>query len=488
MDFNAVFDVTYIFKARIETVDTGTDFRMKIWDAAQSEPAEWTLETVDTDFKGLEKGSALFVAHHVDVSFGDFTVVPLNDYPPIVSFDPTSNNEEPLKIDLDASASVDPDGNIASYEWDFGDGNSGSGVTASHTYDAHGDYTITLTITDDDGLKSSTSFLFIPFQDLTFQSDDFNVETLNEEIWKFEDERGNATKELTGFDTGSATFDLTIPGDNEHSLWFDDSSAPRLMQRVNDEDFEVELKFEPTFSDKFQIQGIMVEGLSGKVIRYDFFYDGVDIRNFAATMTMNTTSVDIQYNAAVSKDLESDLFLKVKREGDDWTLYYALSEGNWVESSSFTYPMEVRAVGVFGGNEKPDENSDPPGHKVVVDYFFNSASPIDPEDGEEMVTGIDDKVIKDDEPVLFQNYPNPVSESTHLEFSLPEAGSVSLSINDYLGRKVSEIVREDMSSGKHIISWSPENLKNGLYYGQLEFRSKVKSKQVASTIKIIVLK
>jgi outer membrane protein assembly factor BamB/PKD repeat protein len=51
---------------------------------------------------------------------------------------------------FDASASYDPDGNITSYEWDFGDGASGTGVIVSHEYDIAGFYLVILTVTDDD--------------------------------------------------------------------------------------------------------------------------------------------------------------------------------------------------------------------------------------------------------------------------------------------------------------------------------------------------
>ena len=41
--------------------------------------------------------------------------------------------------------------NIASYEWDFGDGTTGSGVTTSHTYAQAGTYTVTLHVSDAEG-------------------------------------------------------------------------------------------------------------------------------------------------------------------------------------------------------------------------------------------------------------------------------------------------------------------------------------------------
>jgi PKD repeat protein len=59
-------------------------------------------------------------------------------------------------VNFDASASYD-DGSIVSYEWDFGDGNVGSGVTAGNTYASEGTYSVVLTLTDDDGLQDRFS-------------------------------------------------------------------------------------------------------------------------------------------------------------------------------------------------------------------------------------------------------------------------------------------------------------------------------------------
>jgi len=53
-----------------------------------------------------------------------------------------------LSCDFDGSTSSHPDGNIETYRWNFGDGNTGADSTTSHTYTTSGDYTVTLSIED----------------------------------------------------------------------------------------------------------------------------------------------------------------------------------------------------------------------------------------------------------------------------------------------------------------------------------------------------
>lgn len=63
-------------------------------------------------------------------------------------------NDGPTTLIFDGSASSDADGALVAWSWDFGDGSSGSGPVADHTYNASGEYTVILTVTDDGGLSS----------------------------------------------------------------------------------------------------------------------------------------------------------------------------------------------------------------------------------------------------------------------------------------------------------------------------------------------
>jgi len=80
--------------------------------------------------------------------------------PPFASF--TYSPQNPVvneAITFDGSASTDPDGEIVSYEWDFGDGNVTSTLdpVITHAYAETGNYTVILTVTDDDGATNSTT-------------------------------------------------------------------------------------------------------------------------------------------------------------------------------------------------------------------------------------------------------------------------------------------------------------------------------------------
>ncbi len=94
----------------------------------------------------------------IDNDFGLNVVDP--NLPPVADLSATPISGHPaLLVNFDGSGSSDPDGTIVDYAWEFGDGNSGSGATPSHTYTAAGNYTATLTVTDDDGATGQNTQL-----------------------------------------------------------------------------------------------------------------------------------------------------------------------------------------------------------------------------------------------------------------------------------------------------------------------------------------
>lgn len=77
---------------------------------------------------------------------------------PVVSFDSSPDADSPLAINLDASDSYHTAGLPLVHRWDFGDGNTGTGVSVRHVYAVHGDYTVTLTASaPGENVRRSTS-------------------------------------------------------------------------------------------------------------------------------------------------------------------------------------------------------------------------------------------------------------------------------------------------------------------------------------------
>jgi len=80
------------------------------------------------------------------------TTTPPTNKPPtaVLTASPVSGSA-PLAVSFDSTGSSDPDGDPLTFTWDFGDSQSASGPTASHTYSAANTYTAILTVADGRG-------------------------------------------------------------------------------------------------------------------------------------------------------------------------------------------------------------------------------------------------------------------------------------------------------------------------------------------------
>ncbi|HEX8110912.1 MAG TPA: PKD domain-containing protein [Kofleriaceae bacterium] len=85
-------------------------------------------------------------------------VQPMNNAPPtaVATAQPTAVAIGQA-VAFDGSGSSDPDGSIAAYRWDFGDGAQATTQAASHAYAAAGGFVATLTVTDDAGSTATSS-------------------------------------------------------------------------------------------------------------------------------------------------------------------------------------------------------------------------------------------------------------------------------------------------------------------------------------------
>lgn len=69
--------------------------------------------------------------------------------------------------------------------------------------------------------------------------------------------------------------------------------------------------------------------------------------------------------------------------------------------------------------------------------------------------------------LLEQNYPNPFNPTTTIQYNLPTAGQVRLSVFNILGQEVDVLVNSTQSSGAHTVNFDASNLSSGIYLYQL---------------------
>ena len=163
----------------------------------------------------------------------DFMNVRINETP-VADAGPSKIGAPGEKLDFDGSSSVDPDGEISVYEWNFGDGSEGRGKTVSHTYNKPGRYAVSLLVKDNSGHELAFDYdettVFVnappvadagedikaaPGQKITLDSgNSYDIDGKIEAYrWDFTDgyETQNKSKIIRSFDTpGFYTATLTV--------------------------------------------------------------------------------------------------------------------------------------------------------------------------------------------------------------------------------------------------------------------------------------
>ncbi|HET9728778.1 MAG TPA: PKD domain-containing protein [Acidimicrobiia bacterium] len=97
----------------------------------------------------------LTVTDNNGATAADTAVAMITNRPPTANAGPDQAGTVGTAVSFNGSGSSDPDGTIASYAWNFGDGTTASGVTVSHTFASAATFTATLTVTDNSGATGS---------------------------------------------------------------------------------------------------------------------------------------------------------------------------------------------------------------------------------------------------------------------------------------------------------------------------------------------
>jgi len=100
------------------------------------------------------------------------------------------------------------------------------------------------------------------------------------------------------------------------------------------------------------------------------------------------------------------------------------------------------------------------------------------------VTGIDPAEVPIGAAFLLnQNYPNPFNPSTNIDFAIPSAENVKLTIYDIRGRQVKTLVNQPMNPGHYLVIWNGKNdaqsqVSSGVYFYRIKAGDFVQSRKM----------
>ena len=157
----------------------------------------------------------------------------------------------------------------------------------------------------------------------------------------------------------------------------------------------------------------------------------------------------------VSSDSTGTLFARLIDVAEDTVVAQRLHD---VEAGAFNNSSSLKIGGTGGAS--------PYFNGLIDDIVIRNYVP----DGyaDSVYTDINEPVDLPQQVTLGENYPNPFNPTTQIEFSLPRASDVQLTVYDLLGRRVAIMVDGKRQAGQHSVTFDASNLSSGVYIYRLK--------------------
>lgn len=227
-----------------------------------------------------------------------------------------------------------------------------------------------ITATDTGNRTTTTpddTFTTLPANGSGIVSDDFNDCLIDTNIWGFSDPIGDAT-----FAANGTQLEIAVPAGTSHDAW-NGLTVPRLTQPINNTDFEIEIKYDSFVTQTYQMQGVIISEDTSNYLRFDYFSANGNVHLFASREVNGTPTALVNITIPATS---APLFTRIGRTGNTWTYAYSLDGTTWTTAASFQHTLTTTELGLYAGND----GTTPPAHTTIVDYLFDTTTPITPED------------------------------------------------------------------------------------------------------------
>ena len=88
---------------------------------------------------------------------------------------------------------------------------------------------------------------------------------------------------------------------------------------------------------------------------------------------------------------------------------------------------------------------------------------------------------------LYNNYPNPFNPTTSIEYQLPEAAKITMTVYDILGREVVQLVNGEVDKGHHAVTFDGAKCASGIYFVRMTAQGN-DAEPYVKTMKIVLMK
>ena len=269
----------------------------------------------------------------------DFNTAWVDNTPPKAEFDVDGTLVVFETVTFDGSTSSDTGSGIDTYEWDFGDGETDTGVIVTHVYDEPGVYEVLLIVTDYAGNFAESD------------EDDVVIEDIETETETFEYETGilGITSALSEtFDTGLTSVTCTVVPSS-------DNIANVAVGNSVDNCTLIETSDIP-YSER-GVHEIIIKATDGTTIKY---YDvTITVYSWWIPLTegWNLISIPMMPESTAINDVFGNIVENVAYEGSDYTIYqYDATNGKWYRAkkssrsgSTYSGPSSYRLKTIVPG-------------------------------------------------------------------------------------------------------------------------------------------
>lgn len=218
----------------------------------------------------------------------------------------------------------------------------------------------------------------------------------------------------------------------------------------------------------------------GRTNPYVITFKVTDQGGLSDSMSVSITVTNVNRAPSFTAEPANNTVVPVHNVPVYYTFQYQASDpdGDTLTFSLVSGPGTISATGFYSWAPVPEQAGQP--YVVTVQVSDGAATVTSTRTLKvaDTVTGIDDRTDVPTKYELNQNYPNPFNPTTTIEFALPQASHVRLTIYNVLGQEVTTLIDRSMGAGYHSVNFNASNLNTGMYLYKIEAGSFVSVKKM----------